>query len=56
MSGIIGMHRLNMCLVVVLLWCENTISHAKCHILLDKFNNYIHSLSLRILEMSFSFV
>ena len=26
MKGIIGMHRFNMCLVVVLLWCENTIT------------------------------
>ena len=25
-KGIIGMHRFNFCLVVVLLWCENTIS------------------------------
>ena len=25
-KGIIGMHRFNICLVVVLLWCENTIS------------------------------
>ena len=25
MKGIIGMHRFNICLVVVLLWCENTI-------------------------------
>ena len=24
-KGIIGMHRFNICLVVVLLWCENTI-------------------------------
>ena len=48
--------QVNICLVVVLLWCENTSSHAKCLILLDKFNNYIHSLSLTILEMSFSFV
>ena len=24
-KGIIGMHRYNICLVVVLLWCENTI-------------------------------
>ena len=24
-NGIIGMHRFNICLVVVLLWCENTI-------------------------------
>ena len=26
-KGIIGMHRFNICLVVVLLWCENTISY-----------------------------
>ena len=25
-KGTIGMHRFNICLVVVLLWCENTIS------------------------------
>ena len=25
-KGIIGMHRFNICLVVVLLWCENTIT------------------------------
>ena len=25
-KGIIGMHRFNICLVVVLLWCENTIA------------------------------
>ena len=25
-KGIIGMHRFNICLVVVLLWCENTIN------------------------------
>ena len=25
MKGIIGMHRFNTCLIVVLLWCENTI-------------------------------
>ena len=25
-KGIIGMDRFNICLVVVLLWCENTIS------------------------------
>ena len=25
---IIGMHKFNICLVVVLLWCENTISPA----------------------------
>ena len=25
-KGIIGMHRFNICLVVVLLWCENTMS------------------------------
>ena len=25
-TGIIGIHRFNMCLVVVLLWCENTIT------------------------------
>ena len=25
-KGIIGMHRFNICLVVVFLWCENTIS------------------------------
>ena len=25
-KGIIGMHRFNICLVVVMLWCENTIS------------------------------
>ena len=24
-KGIIGMHRFNICLVIVLLWCENTI-------------------------------
>ena len=24
-KGITGMHRFNICLVVVLLWCENTI-------------------------------
>ena len=24
-KGIIGMHKFNICLVVVLLWCENTI-------------------------------
>ena len=24
-TGIVGMHRFNICLVVVLLWCENTI-------------------------------
>ena len=24
-NGIIGMHRFNICLVVVLFWCENTI-------------------------------
>ena len=24
-KGIIGIHRFNICLVVVLLWCENTI-------------------------------
>ena len=27
-KGIIGMHRFNICLVVVLLWWENTISLA----------------------------
>ena len=27
-KGIIGMHRFNICLVVVLLWCENTITLA----------------------------
>ena len=27
-EGIIGMHRFNFCLVVVLLWCENTIGLA----------------------------
>ena len=26
MKGIIGMHRFNICLVVVLLWCEKTIT------------------------------
>ena len=25
-KGFIGMHRFNICLVVVLLWCENTIT------------------------------
>ena len=25
---LVGMHRFNICLVVVLLWCENTISFA----------------------------
>ena len=25
-KGIIRMHRFNICLVIVLLWCENTIS------------------------------
>ena len=25
-KGITGMHRFNICLVVVLLWCENTIT------------------------------
>ena len=25
-KGIIGMHRFDICLVVVLLWCENTIN------------------------------
>ena len=25
-KGFIGMHRFNICLVVVLLWCENTTS------------------------------
>ena len=25
-KGIIGMHRFNICLVVVLIWCENFIS------------------------------
>ena len=25
MKGTLGMHRFNICLVVVLLWCENTI-------------------------------
>ena len=28
-KGIIEMHRFNICLVVVLLWCENTISFDK---------------------------
>ena len=28
-KGILGMHRFNICLVVVLLWCENTIITAK---------------------------
>ena len=32
-KGIIGMHRFNICLVVVLLWCENTIR--------DCFQNYV---------------
>ena len=30
-KGIIGMHRFNICLVVVLLWCENTIRVAPFH-------------------------
>ena len=31
-KGIIGMHRFNICLVVVLLWCENTINLDLLHI------------------------